>query len=396
MELDALIFGGGAAGLWLLDELHRCGRSVLLVENGSLGAGQTVTCQGIIHGGIKYTLSGALTPSARAIRDMPAIWRDCLAGRREPDLSRTRLASPCCYLWRTVSLASKLGLVGARLKLRTGTTKVASKDRPAALAACPGDVFRVDEQVIDVVSFLHDLADRHADRLVKVAGPDDVTFETSGPGQVDAVRIQPGCGADALELRPARVVFTAGAGNAGLRARVGLSQSAMQRRPLHMVQVRGDLPTLFGHCVDGARTRVTITTAVDSAGRTVWQVGGQVSEDGVTMDETGLIQFAKRELTAVLPGVELGHVEWSTYRVDRAEATTEGGSRPDGPGMRREGSVITAWPTKLALVPELARMITDRLIRLPKRDAPPRTVPQGWPRPEAARPPWETTEPWHS
>ncbi|HEY3967359.1 MAG TPA: FAD-dependent oxidoreductase, partial [Planctomycetaceae bacterium] len=55
MELDVLIFGGGAAGLWLLDQLARRGDCVLLLEAGRLGLGQTVGSQGIIHGGLKYT-----------------------------------------------------------------------------------------------------------------------------------------------------------------------------------------------------------------------------------------------------------------------------------------------------------------------------------------------------
>ena len=83
VQLDVVIFGGGGAGLWLLDELVRQGFSALLMEAHGLGSGQTVASQGIIHGGLKYTLSGLLTPSASAIRDMPGVWRACLAGERE-------------------------------------------------------------------------------------------------------------------------------------------------------------------------------------------------------------------------------------------------------------------------------------------------------------------------
>ncbi|MCH8259649.1 MAG: FAD-dependent oxidoreductase, partial [Planctomycetes bacterium] len=91
MQLDVVILGGGGAGLWLLDELVRRDFSVLLLEANELGSGQTVASQGIIHGGLKYTLSGFMTPSASAIRDMPGVWRACLAGDREPHLTATRL-----------------------------------------------------------------------------------------------------------------------------------------------------------------------------------------------------------------------------------------------------------------------------------------------------------------
>ena len=61
--IDVLIFGGGVAGMWLLDELLRQNCRALLLENHSLGRGQTVGSQGIIHGGLKYMFSGQLTPA---------------------------------------------------------------------------------------------------------------------------------------------------------------------------------------------------------------------------------------------------------------------------------------------------------------------------------------------
>ncbi|MDP6360798.1 MAG: FAD-dependent oxidoreductase, partial [Planctomycetota bacterium] len=75
IPVDVLIIGGGGAGLWLLDELTRANYEALLIECAALGTGQTVGTQGIIHGGLKYTLGGMLTGSAKAIRDMPALWR---------------------------------------------------------------------------------------------------------------------------------------------------------------------------------------------------------------------------------------------------------------------------------------------------------------------------------
>lgn len=80
LRLDVVIFGGGGAGLWLLDELARRGHQTLLLEAHELGGGQTVNSQGIIHGGFKYSLDGLLSASARATRAMPDLWRRCLAG----------------------------------------------------------------------------------------------------------------------------------------------------------------------------------------------------------------------------------------------------------------------------------------------------------------------------
>jgi hypothetical protein len=173
----------------------------------------------------------------------------------------------------------------------------------------------------------------------------------------------------------------------------------MQKRPLHMVLVRGELPILNGHCVDGARTRVTITTDNDVQGRTVWQVGGQLAEDGVGADEPTLVRRAREELRAVLPGVDYSHCEWATYRVDRAEQVMPRGGRPDTATVISNGNIHTVWPTKLALAPQAAKMVLARLPRQQRTgegqflfDA---TELTDWPRPDVALPPWETARTWH-
>jgi glycerol-3-phosphate dehydrogenase len=391
-ELDALLFGGGVAGLWLLDELHRRGFRVWLIERRALGAGQTVASQGILHGGLKYALGGSLTGSATSVREATDVWRRCLEGRVPPDLRGARVLSPSCYLWRTDTFVSAIGLTAARFALRTPVTAVAPDERPPWLRGCAGEVLKVEEAVIDVVSLLRVLADRHAPRLLHVADPGEVTFFASTPGGVERVELRsPGGGA--LSIRPRVIVFTAGEGNAELRRRVGLSEEAMQLRPLHMVVVRGNLPMSFGHCVDGHKTRVTLTSATDAVGRTAWQVGGEIAERGVTMTPGELIAFARCELPTVLPRVDFAPVEWATYRINRAEGRHPRGARPDGPVWRREGSVITAWPTKLVLAPRLAEMIADSLGD-PVSSGHDALRPPDWPSPPIARPPWEVIDEW--
>ena len=56
LSTDILIVGGGIAGLWLNARLRRAGYATVLVESASLGGGQSVKSQGIIHGGAKYAL----------------------------------------------------------------------------------------------------------------------------------------------------------------------------------------------------------------------------------------------------------------------------------------------------------------------------------------------------
>jgi glycerol-3-phosphate dehydrogenase len=396
MQLDVLIFGGGAAGLWLLDELARRGARVLLLEADRLGAGQTIASQGIIHGGLKYTLQGLLTPSAVQIREMPELWRDCLAGTRAPDLRGVRLRASHCHLWRTDSLGSRLGMIGARVGLRVAPQAVDEDERPAPLARCPGVVAQLDEPVLAPESLLAALFAANAQRVLSVA-ESQIQIELDGPGHVRAVRISKPNAAARLDLLPRHVVFAAGRGNAELRRRCGLPDAAMQTRPLHMVLVRGELPLLNGHCVDGRATRVTITSDRDAAGRTVWHVGGQIAEIGVKLDERALLARTADELRAAIPGIDLRRAEWAAYRVDRAEQATPSGTRPESVGVLCEGNVITAWPTKLALVPFLAERILERIGEVavaPQGASGELAIPDGWPRPAIAALPWDTPRGW--
>ena len=93
ISTDVLIVGAGVAGLWLNARLRRQGFSTVLVESASLGGGQSLKSQGIIHGGAKYALHGALTGASEAIADMPRRWREALSGSGELDLSGVRLLS---------------------------------------------------------------------------------------------------------------------------------------------------------------------------------------------------------------------------------------------------------------------------------------------------------------
>lgn len=394
LHVNVVIFGGGAAGLWLLDDLRSQGYSALLLEASALGDGQTIASQGILHSGLKYSLQGWLTSAAREARDMPAIWRNCLLGATAPDLSATQVRSESFYLWGTQSSASRIGLLGARLGLRV-TPKLVPRSRyPALLQRNPGAVYEVSEQVIAPESFVANLADRNRDAVLKIDSTAGFDFESGAAGEILRLRLRSSAGREPVEIAADWVVLTAGKGNGHLREGLGLEPTGMQCRPLHMILVRGDIPKFYGHCVDGSRTRVSITSATDSAGRVVWQIGGQVAEDGVAMDPASLIRHTQTELQAVCPALNLRGTEWSTYRIDRAEGETRSGERPDSFRLLREGNVLTAWPTKLVLVPQLAGAISLIVAAESSPRAQPTSALQSWPRPQVAAPPWERATNW--
>ena len=287
-------------------------------------------------------------------------------------------------------------MLAAQVGLKTPANAVADADRPELLRSMPGKVLEVREPVFEMRSVLAALATQLHDCLVRIDGTEGLAF-TSRAGRIDEVVLREGD--QACAIRPSRVVLAAGAGNAGLRSRLGLSADHMQRRPLHMCMVKGDLPEFHGHCVDGSRTRVTITSTSrgDTSEEVIWQLGGQLAENGVNQSPDELIRTARTELSAVLPALDQAGLAWSTYRVDRAERAHRG-RRPDDVAILEDGDghTLTCWPTKMALAPRLADIV---LSRVPVSDArtPSATLAAAladFDRPELADYPWETATTW--
>ena len=96
---DIVLFGGGIAGLWLLHRLRQTGYNAVLLEASKLGSEQTFLSQGIIHGGLKYSLSGSLSNAENNIARMPERWRACFRGQGEIDLSDSLISSARYYMW---------------------------------------------------------------------------------------------------------------------------------------------------------------------------------------------------------------------------------------------------------------------------------------------------------
>ena len=392
-DLDLLVIGSGIAGLAILDRATRSGLSCLAVEAAESGRGQSISAQGIIHGGLKYTLKERDLDAADSIRAMPEAWRRFVESP-EPmdlDLRDASMLSPCTWVWRTDSLASRIGMLGAKAMLRTRTDTVPPNDRPELLSAMAGKVLRVEEPVFDTKSVLATLSRQHEDRLVSVDGAEGLELRSKA-GRIETVVLRDRAGAS-FEVRPRQVVCSAGVGNEAILSRLGLKSEVAQRRPLHMTLLRGHgLPQLHGHCVDGNKTRVTITSNRDPEGRTVWQLGGDLSERGNDRDEREQLRVAATELAAVLPGLDLDaheDVAWSSYRVDRAERKTSSGWRPDDAEVFEAApGLLVAWPTKWALAPRLAAAVLD-LISVPAAKTTPFVAPADFARPRVASFPWE-------
>lgn len=359
INTDIVILGGGIAGLWLSARLHQLGYGTLLIENNTLGGGQSVKSQGIIHGGTKYALHGALTAASEAISQMPQRWRDSLAGEGELDLTGVNILSQYHYLWSPGGLAKNLMGFFASKALRARVKQVKGNELPVALQnnAFKGKSYRLDELVLDVPTVIERLIALSAKRVLLAKNVSLIERSEQ------SVKIK----ADDYMIDCQRIIFSAGAGNESLMQAFNLEQPKMQLRPLHMVMVKSlAIKPMYAHCLgNGSKPRVTITTHYHRDGTPIWYLGGDLAEaSGVARDSDTQIAFAKKELATLLPWIDLTNAEWATLRVDRAEPSQSTLTRPDSAFIAKQAAIMVGWPTKLALAPDFS----DQCIALLSKD----------------------------
>ena len=358
-QFDTIILGGGIAGLWLLSLLRKNGFEAILLEKKGLGSGQTFASQGMIHGGIKYSLAGATTGASESIADMPLRWRSCLAGTDNVDLKGVNVLSDAYYMFSDARLSSKLtAFFGSKtLEGRVASVPAANYPEVFQSPSFGGLLYKLNDLVLDTRSLITHLHRQLKDYIFE----GDVSFEHTN-GRVTRLQLD-----DGLTVSAGTYVLAAGKGNGELIKDLGL-EVPMQLRPLHQVVVKGKtLPDLFAHAValrSADKPRITFTTHT-TADTKAWYLGGQLAESGVVRNEAEQIEFAKTELAAIMPWMNYSDCKFSTFRIDRAEAGGETLLRPDTPYVRRHGNVVVCWPTKLTLAPMMGDMFM-KLMAEPK------------------------------
>lgn len=389
---DIVIFGGGIAGLWLLNRLRQTGLSAILFESGALGGGQTHKAQGIIHGGMKYALQGVLTNDAHAMADMPGIWKQCLLGKGEIDLSGVPVLSQQHYLWAPHKFTSKLTGFLASATLSSKVEPLAKEHYPTVFqhAAFKGDVFSLDEMVVDVPSLIRELVKANQDAIFKIEPLCDEELKFADNGKLISATVY--MSGKSIEVNAQQFIFTAGSGNEVIIKKLKRDEVAMQRRPLHMVLVKTPFThALYAHCLGiGSRPRITITTHHTQDGSTIWYLGGLLAEEGVTRDSGQQIEAARKELQTLFPWLDFSTAEFATFLVDRAEPKQKSGLKPDTSFFNVVENMMIAWPTKLALAPKLAQEIMQQLekLHLSHQFFDIREL-RSWPMPPLAKPVWE-------
>ena len=355
-HIDVAIIGGGIAGLWVLNLLRDQGYSCTLFEKSNLGQGQSLSSQGMIHGGIKYTLAGATNQSSETIATMPARWLECLNGTGTLDLRDVRILSDSYYLFSDSRLSSKVTAFFGSKAIKGRVTALPENLLPKVFQHenFRGAVYQLQDVVLDTHSLLQELSRNHQSDIHNQQ-PELVVDS----GQLKSLRLN-----DGSLIRADTYVFAAGQGNEALLEATGLPVK-MQTRPLHQVIVEGpNLPEIYAHAVSLRsidKPRITFTTHKLKSGHRIWYLGGQLAESGVARSEDDQIAFAKAELRSIFSWLDFDQCHFSALRIDRAEAGTVHKLRPDSPFVERHGNVIACWPTKLTLTPMMGDMVLSQL-----------------------------------
>ena len=356
LKVDIAIVGAGIAGLWLANLLLHRGLNVVVCERSHVGGTQTLASQGLIHGGVKYALSGSASRAFEAIAEMPRRWRDCLAGIGEVDLGGVSVVSQCYYLWSRATFGARLqGFLASKI-LRGRVEQLAPADFPIPFAGHAGTLYRLDDFVIDVRALVAHLTAPLADRVLAVEiKPDDIVLDQ---GRV--------CALDNTEVRieAERFVLAAGSGNEALATAAG-AKTRMQRRPLKQVLVHFSNPEanpeaspepIFAHCITGLGTEPALTVTTHARHH---YLGGALASAGCERDDADQIAAAKKALDDSMPWIDWSKRSFETLSIDRAEPAQTGGRRPDEAFVETHENILVVWPTKLALAPDLG----DRVMR---------------------------------
>lgn len=345
---DIVIFGAGIAGLWIFNRLKHMGYDVLLLERESIGCGQTITSQGIIHSGLKYAFAGKLNKLAKSISAMPDLWRLALDGKGSVNLSAAKKSIYSQYM------LIEPGVIGSLIKLITikalseNVRELSQKEWPKEIkqTGFKGSVIYMNEPVLDISKILHALAEPYKNFIRKTDNTPPMEF------------------LEKHNIKAKHIIFTGAKSNHNIAKNLNHNAGLKtQARPLLMGMIKPAPYPLYAHLVGASEKPVaTITTHKTNDGKLAWYIGGNVAERKKEADPKDVYKAIKKSFAKYLPDVDLSNVEWAVVPIDRIEGKS--GSKdwmPDTPTIHEAENIMYCWPTKLTFAPMLSDKILQRL-----------------------------------
>lgn len=356
MKIDAVIIGGGMAGLWTLATLRARGYGAVLLEIGALGGMQTLASQGIIHSDSRYRLISPPDESKASISITPGRWQEALRGHGDLNLRDAQILCAQQYLWTNHNFTSKISGYLVSRRLGDQLEKCSVEAYPPFLPGqFRGNCYTLNAIVLDMPSVLHTVAKQYAPWILT-----DCFWKENGR------YINVLSGGAMHRFQPRRVIYTAG------RANSELTGNSQRYQPLHMAALRvpRNAPDIFGHHLDGnGRLAITITTHREKNYK-IYYLGGQPAEAGVYLGAPEHIANLRSTLLKALPWINQDWLEDEAFYPFSAERISGHNDEEDAyePVIVQRGRNLIAWPGKLTFAPLLA----ERLVALlpPANDNP--------------------------
>ncbi len=347
-NIDVLIIGAGIAGLWTFNHLKSLGYDVLLLEKQSIGCGQTIAAQGIIHSGLKFSLAGKVNTLAKTISAMPDRWRDALQGNGQVDLSAAYLSAESQHLLIPSGFFGGLTKLVTQKALGQNVHNIPNTQWPENLkqSGFKGSLIHMGEPVLDVPSTIRALAKPYENCIKKITSNDVDEFIKQH------------------NIVPKVKIFTSAAHNEKhaieQKANHGLQT---QHRPLLQGMMKNAPFPLFAHLVGKTdKPVVSITTHKLNNGTLIWYLGGGVAERDKDANPLDVYEQSVQAFAKYLPNVDFTKAEWAALPIDRVEGKSKTDSwMPDTPTIHETDGALYCWPTKLTFAPLLGNMVLNKL-----------------------------------
>lgn len=375
--VDILIIGGGAQGLWLLNDLTKRNYRAVLLERRELGGGQTCHSHGLIHRGHYYDDIDMMIILNAAAQFWKAFVVEKGLGRADTSRALAGFGAGAAvqrhkYFWNAAGL---------------NFSPCARDDFPAMLQG--GKVchlFQTDEFSVDTSEVVAELAhdvDHAIYKLDECKG--SLEFEMDGASVVRVTALLSGC---EVTFKPSFVVFSAGVGNYSLLAKLGADNNVVPagtpvqaQRKNHMMVLRGPtLPLITAvFPIRGGLDGVFLCSRRDPDSREpVWLISDHNStpfpmsnEEESSIGPEPSEEWVQRMMVSLRATAPQLLTDRSAQDVQVAVYTGLTSERNFGIGSHMTDlfidplgfeNLLTVWPTKLTMTP-FASNVVLRFIR---------------------------------
>lgn len=353
-KTDIVIFGAGIAGLWTFNRLKNMGYDVLLLEKESIGCGQTIASQGIIHSGLKFAIAGKVSNLAQSISAMPQKWRNALNGEGSVDLSSAKALTDSQLLLIPQGILGGITKIVTQKILGDSVHEIPQDKWPEEIkqSGFRGTVIFMDEIVLDMPTIIRGLAEPYRNCIRKISKEESLD-------PLSFLKEQ--------NIEAKKIIFTSAINNHPLASQNGQDQGLeTQTRPLLMGMMKNAPYPLFAHLIGKTDKPVcTITTHKDKDGDLIWYLGALVAERKKEDNPNKVYAAAIKAFKHYLPNMDISNIVWATLPIDRSEGKSKtDGWMPDTPTIHHAEDILYCWPTKMTFAPMLGDMIVEDLKKM--------------------------------